>query len=182
MRILVVSDTHMFNDIFAGITAHWKDKVDLMIHCGDSSLEVDDPLLEGYLVVKGNHDDADFPKYLVKDKIFITHGQYYHVYTDYTSLLDDVKKYGCKVCLHGHTHVPCHFIKEGIHIINPGCVMINRGSYCYGTYAILDIDDESIDVHYYHNEEHYICDDIVQPEGVKTIEEFKELLRKYFAQ
>ena len=38
MRILVVSDSHMYNDILEDITKRWKNKVDLLVHCGDSSL------------------------------------------------------------------------------------------------------------------------------------------------
>ena len=42
MRILVVSDSHMYNDILEDITKKWKNKVDLLVHCGDSSLLPDD--------------------------------------------------------------------------------------------------------------------------------------------
>ena len=47
MRYLVVSDTHMYNDIFENITKHFYEHVDIMIHCGDSSLPCHDPLLKG---------------------------------------------------------------------------------------------------------------------------------------
>ena len=50
MRYLVVSDTHMYNDIFENITKHFYEQVDIMIHCGDSSLPCHDPLLKGYHV------------------------------------------------------------------------------------------------------------------------------------
>lgn len=180
MKVLIVSDTHMENDVFLEITRRWQDKVDLMIHCGDSSLPIDDPLLDGYLVVKGNHDDEPFPEVIIHNNIFLTHGQLYDVFFDYTDLIEDVKKNHCKICLHGHTHVPCHLIIDGIHVINPGCVMINRGPYCYGTYAIMDYNDDMLVVHYYHHTKHYICDDVVIPEGLKTLEEFKELLIKYY--
>ena len=45
MKMLVVSDSHMYNDILEHITNKWKNKVDLLVHCGDSSLLPDDPLL-----------------------------------------------------------------------------------------------------------------------------------------
>ena len=32
MRILVVSDSHMYNDILEDITKRWKNKVDLLVH------------------------------------------------------------------------------------------------------------------------------------------------------
>ena len=34
MKILVVSDSHMYNDILENITNKWKNKVDLLVHCG----------------------------------------------------------------------------------------------------------------------------------------------------
>ena len=52
MKMLVVSDSHMYNDILEHITNKWKNKVDLLVHCGDSSLLPDDPLLkDGTLTV-----------------------------------------------------------------------------------------------------------------------------------
>jgi predicted phosphodiesterase len=41
MKMLVVSDSHMYNDILEHITNKWKNKVDLLVHCGDSSREFD---------------------------------------------------------------------------------------------------------------------------------------------
>ena len=40
MKMLVVSDSHMYNDILENITNKWKNKVDLLVHCGDGSLTV----------------------------------------------------------------------------------------------------------------------------------------------
>ena len=66
MKMLVVSDSHMYNDILEHITNKWKNKVDLLVHCGDSSLLPDDPLLKDYdIVVHGNHDEEVFPHYVV---------------------------------------------------------------------------------------------------------------------
>ena len=74
MKILVVSDSHMYNDILEHITNKWKNKVDLLVHCGDSSLLPDDPLLKDYdIVVHGNHDEEVFSHYVVYKDIFVTH-------------------------------------------------------------------------------------------------------------
>ena len=60
MKMLVVSDSHMYNDILENITNKWKNKVDLLVHCGDSSLLPDNPLLKDYdIVVHGNHDEIE---------------------------------------------------------------------------------------------------------------------------
>ena len=59
MNILVVSDSHLFGNDLQRITKLYKNKVDFMIHCGDSSLTLEDPLIHQYdIVVKGNHDVA----------------------------------------------------------------------------------------------------------------------------
>lgn len=63
MKILVVSDSHLIGDDLQRVTHLYKEKVDLMIHCGDSSLPLNDPIIKKFdIVVKGNHDDAAFPK------------------------------------------------------------------------------------------------------------------------
>lgn len=88
MKMLVVSDSHMYNDILENITNKWKNKVDLLVHCGDSSLLPNDPLLKDYdIVVHGNHDEEVFPHYVVYKDIFVTHGNDYHVYTGYDELI-----------------------------------------------------------------------------------------------
>ncbi len=51
MKLLVVSDTHLQNDLFEQITMKYPD-MDFYIHCGDSSLERDNKLLKGYLYCK----------------------------------------------------------------------------------------------------------------------------------
>lgn len=177
MKILIVSDSHYDNETLENVTKRYKDKVDMMIHCGDSSLPINDPLLKDYLVVKGNHDDANFPFEIVKDHIFITHGQKYGVYYGYEALIEACKKHHCSFCFHGHTHVPTHQIIDGIHFINPGSLMINRGSYAYGTFALANIENQEIDVHFYHHTQYYQCDDVVLNEGLETLEEFKMLLK-----
>jgi hypothetical protein len=175
MKILVVSDSHLFNDYLQNINNKYKNTVDLMIHCGDSSLEKDNPLLKDYLVVKGNHDDENFPITIIKDHILITHGHKFDVYQTYDKLIQLCKENHCHICLHGHTHVPTHQVHEGIHFINPGSLMINRGSYGYGTYALLTI-DKDISVHFYNNETYEQCDEVLI-EGKELLEEFKTIIK-----
>ena len=113
MRILVVSDSHMYNDILDDITKRWKNKVDLLVHCGDSSLLPNDPLIKDYnIVVHGNHDEEVFPHYVVYEDIFVTHGNDYHVYSGYDELIEACKENKCHICFHGHTHVPTIQVRE----------------------------------------------------------------------
>jgi hypothetical protein len=179
MKLLIMSDSHMFNDQVIRITNKYKNKVDLMIHCGDSSLPKDSSILKPFdVIVKGNHDDEDFPQYVQLHNICITHGHIYHVYKSYEEMIELCQKLNCHVCFHGHTHVPTHQVHQGIHFVNPGSIMLNRGNYGFGTYAIANVDDQHFDVHFYHYETDQLCDDIVLEEGLELLEEFKNLIKQ----
>lgn len=178
MKILVVSDSHLFGDDLKRVTFIYKNQVDLMIHCGDSSLPIDDPLIKEYdIVVKGNHDNAPYPHFMTYQDICVTHGQYYGVYYGYDELIDLCQKHHCYICFHGHTHVPTYQIHQSIHFINPGSLMMNRGSYGYGTYAIVTILNDEIQVDYYHHHTDQIVDNNILDEGHDLLEEFKTLLK-----
>ena len=179
MKILVVSDTHLYNDTFHDITEHFKNQVDLMVHCGDASLKVGDPLIKDYIYVKGNHDFDDFPYTVIKDDILITHGHHYDVYAGYDELLKACKDNNCILCLHGHTHIPTHQVIDGIHFVNPGSTMINRGAYGYGTFAIIDKNGSDIDVHFLHHETYEECDDSILEDGLVMLEDFKQLVQEF---
>lgn len=178
MNILVVSDSHLFGNDLQRITKLYKNKVDFMIHCGDSSLTLEDPLIHQYdIVVKGNHDDAAFPKYRVYQDICVTHGHYYNVNYGYDDLIKLCQSHHCHLCLHGHTHVPTHQIHQGIHFINPGSLMMNRGSYGYGTYALVNYENNHTQVTYYHHQTDHPVDESILIEGLELLDEFKQLLK-----
>lgn len=177
MKILVLSDSHFFNDNLKRITTKYQNQVDLMIHCGDSSLSIDDSLLKPFhIVVKGNHDEDDFPHFVKYQNLCVTHGQYYHVYAGYEELIQLCQQQNCQICFHGHTHVPTHQIYNNIHFINPGSIMMNRGSYGYGTYAIVIYNDASLSIEFHNCETDEICDDTILEEGYELLEEFKKLV------
>lgn len=178
MKLLVISDSHMYNDKLLRVIDHWRDQVDLIIHCGDSSLPINDPLLKNIdIIVKGNHDIDPYPPYVVEQQICVTHGHLYHVYQGYEELIQLCQQNHCHICFHGHTHVPTHQIHQGIHFINPGCLMMNRGSYGYGTYAIVDIDHE-VQVQYFHHDTDELCSQAILDEGYELLEEFKNLIKE----
>ena len=179
MKILIVSDSHMYNNNLKKIIEIYKSKVDLMIHCGDSSLPQNDPLINNFdIVVKGNHDEADYPLFVKKEHICVTHGHKYQVYKGYQDLIELCKTIDCQICLHGHTHVPTVQNINGITFINPGSLMMNRGSYGYGTYAILTIEDNNLHTTFYNIETLQKCDSYILKEGLELLEEFKKLVIK----
>lgn len=181
MKLLVVSDTHMFNEIFESINQIHQD-IDIKIHCGDSSLKKDDPLLQGYYVVKGNHDLEDFDEVKIltlhDKKIMITHGSLFQVYAGDDALLSYMNEHDIDICFHGHTHVPCiHEYPNNKLIINPGSTMINRGSYGYGTYIIASLDDQ-LSIDFYHHQTHQKVDNKILIESEELLAEFKTIMKQ----
>lgn len=180
MKILVVSDSHLYEDYLKRVTDLYRDQVDFMIHCGDSSLPKDDPVIQKYdIYVKGNHDFDDFKHYDIYQDICVTHGHFYHVYSGYEELITLCQDNHCRVCFHGHTHVPTHQMIQGIHFINPGSLMMNRGSYGYGTYAIVEKNGEQVNVTYHHHQTDQICDSSILTEGLELLKEFQELVKRF---
>lgn len=178
MEILVISDSHLYGDDLIRVTEKYKNQVDMMIHCGDSSLPQNDPTIQLYdIIVKGNHDEEDFPIYQIYNDICVTHGHYFHVYSGYEEMIALCQKNHCKICFHGHTHVPTYQVHQGIHFINPGSLMMNRGSYAYGTYALVKYNDPFVEVQYYHHHNDTVCPLEILEEGKELLEEFKNIVK-----
>ena len=174
-QVLLISDTHRDDDTFAEIVRCYPD-AKLMIHAGDSCYQKDDEHLKNMLVVKGNHDFADFWEYIISPPFFICHGHTFHVYAGFNQMIAKAKQHDCSIIIHGHTHIAYDQVHEGIRIINPGSVLINRGSYGYGTYAIMDL--ESQEVRFYHHMTHEDVTHEVLEDGCKTLASFRKLLQE----
>ena len=181
-KILLISDTHLENRIFKNIVQRHFDS-DYFIHCGDSSLSFNDPLLQGFITVHGNHDEDprfDYDRFIKIEnrRIFITHGQLYKVYDSYDLLYEKALKMKCDLVFHGHTHIPTVEKKGSVLFINPGSGMFNRGSYGFGTYAIVTINKDQVEVHFYHHETHEQVDNIVLPDGKAMLSELRALQKR----
>ena len=152
MKILVLSDSHCFNENLKRIITKYKNQIDIFIHCGDSSLPIHGPLLTSFnIVVKGNHDIDNFPHYIKYHNICITHGHLYNVYAGYDELIQLCKKLDCHICFHGHTHVPRAERREGYVLLNPGSVSIPKegnpptyGIWEGGSFCVKDFDGNII--------------------------------------
>lgn len=175
-KILLVSDSHLNNEVLCRVTKKYQ-MLPLKFHCGDSNLSFGDPLLYPYYVVRGNHDTKEFPTFIVHFPYLIVHGHLEHVYITDSDLVSLAKKYNCTTVFHGHTHVPRDNYVDGIHLINPGSLLINRGSYGFGTYALFD--SESNEVTFHHDETDEVVNDIVLPDGIKVLTEFKNILKDF---
>ena len=177
MKILVISDSHLYENYLENVIKEFENQVDLLIHCGDSKKKKNNRLMQKFdIAVLGNHDEDDYPVYTTYQNILATHGHRFNVYKGYEKLIDLCHKKNCQFCFHGHTHVPTYQKHEGIIFINPGSLMMNRGSYGYGTFALVDITNNHFDIQFLHHETYQICDQTILEEGIKLLEEFKKLV------
>lgn len=178
LKILVCGDSHGDNEILNRLLARYP-QCDYYIFCGDSNLDIDDPLMQKFYSVKGNHDFADFPANLIiataYGKILVTHGHLWDVYYSYASLKEYMQENNIQICFHGHTHIPSYIEEDGFIFINPGSLMINRASYGFGTYALVDWGGR-IDARFYHYQTDKDVTSLVLKEGLKTLKEIKSLL------
>lgn len=141
-KVLFVSDSHGLTEEITKI----KDQVsvDLMIHCGDSELEIDAKELAGFVKVKGNCDfDSRLPnEQLIKVdniNIFLTHGHLHQVKSGLAKLSYRAKEMNARVIGFGHTHVAGAKKVEGQLFINPGSIRLPR-NIPNKTYAIMEWD------------------------------------------
>ncbi|WP_296241302.1 YfcE family phosphodiesterase [uncultured Faecalicoccus sp.] len=177
-KILLISDTHRFLDHLPRLVKKYRRSVDLMIHCGDSALPKNDPIMSQFdIAVRGNHDEEAYPAYVKYEHILVTHGHLYNVYDGYDELISLCQKEGCSLCFHGHTHVPTIKTIQGITFINPGSTMVNRGSYEFGTYAIVNLFND-IQTTFYRSDTDAICSDAILLEGLRQLELFKRWNQK----
>ena len=142
MRILVTSDTHRdFDALERVVLGHTEAQV--LIHLGDGAAEAEKIAQEfeklQVLQVRGNCDVKSkimLMKEVVLDgtKIFMTHGHLYGVKQYIYPIFREAKEKNAQVLLFGHTHQVFSAFKDGIHIMNPGSLRGENGSY-----GILDI-------------------------------------------
>ncbi len=149
-KVLIFSDTH----------GHMRDipyirdagEYDYLIYLGDGYDEVEswankNSLTERFFAVTGNCDFAPSvsrQKLLEIDsvKIFITHGDIYHVKSRYDYILQKAKEINADIAMFGHTHYADHQFIEGVHLFNPGSILPRGRDFCSVGY--LEIEDGKI--------------------------------------
>lgn len=143
MKILLVSDSHSHDELLKKIANKHND-CDLYIHCGDSQSSKEN--IYPFVSVRGNCDfySSDFSRNLVLisplGKIYVEHIPFF------LTNINELKKKGFVLYLHGHTHVKKDEIIDGIRIINPGSLAYPRDNS--KSYAIVTI-DKKISVEFY---------------------------------
>ncbi len=138
-RILILSDTHRNTSDIEKLMP-LAEECDLVVHLGDHSSDMRgfiDRLGGKLLQVDGNCDFTSTGRselFFEEEgvKIFACHGHRYGVKGGVDRLFERAKEAGANVALYGHTHRSDVSIKEGIKLINPGCLTrySSKKSYC----------------------------------------------------
>jgi len=153
--LLVISDSH--GSIAALTTVlNWAQSanagaLDAAVFLGDgcedlniASARTGFPL--SWHAVRGNGDYLfSIPDNMVLDlpsarKLFLSHGNRYHVREGYKTIAAAARNAGAEAALFGHTHVPYCATVDGIFLLNPGSISRPRDSAdC--TFAVLECPD-----------------------------------------
>ena len=143
MKVLVVSDTHGYNDTMFDVIKK-ESPFDLMIHCGD--LEgVYDRLRETVncrlQVVAGNNDyDSDMDRVKLIEignyRAILTHGHRYRLYSGLDPLFYLAAENHADYVFFGHTHVPMIHEEGPVTLINPGSLTYPRQPGRQPTYIV----------------------------------------------
>lgn len=149
MRILIISDTHGYEDNLKRVL-RMVGKPDHLLHLGD--IEGAEERIREMAgcpidVVAGNCDFfSRMPKVKFVElggyKIMMTHGHYYYVTVGTRDLVEEAKTNGCNVVMFGHTHKP--FLNEEdreLTVLNPGSLSFPRQEGRRPSYILMDIDE-----------------------------------------
>lgn len=141
-KVLFVSDSHGLTREITQV----KDQVnvDLMVHCGDSELELDAKQLDGFVKVRGNCDyDSRLPNEQTFEigslNFFVTHGHLHQVKLELTTLSYRAEELNARVIGFGHTHVAGAEKVGNQLFINPGSIRLPKRTQ-EKTYAIMEWD------------------------------------------
>lgn len=150
MKVLIVSDTHGYDDNLESVLQK-ETPIDAMIHCGD--IEGSEDYFEALLdcpvyMVRGNNDffsdlDGEMEFELAGRRIFLTHGHYYGVSMGPERILDEGLDRGVDIVMYGHTHRPILLQYPQIVVLNPGSLSFPRQEGRQPSYLIMEIDEKN---------------------------------------
>lgn len=149
MRVLIVSDTHGYEENLIRVLGEIKD-LDYMIHLGDSESgeqRIRELAPCPVYMVNGNCDYfSKLPNTAViklgGHRILITHGHYYYVSVGIRDLVEDAKANDCDIAMFGHTHRP--FLDQSdpeLTVLNPGSLSFPRQEGRRPSYMLMTIQE-----------------------------------------
>ena len=148
MKILVVSDTHSFNENLE-LVVQKIGTPDCLLHMGDA--ECSEEELQQITncpvhVVSGNCDFfCGHPRMKIVEleghKIMLTHGHYYYVAAGIRDLAAAAKENGCDIALFGHTHKPFEDQSDPtLTVLNPGSLSQPRQADHRPSYILMELE------------------------------------------
>lgn len=148
IKILVLSDSH--GDSFSIKEAVRREKpFDELIFCGDGIRDLESVRSKKAFIVNsvtGNVDRAegcsgDIDLILEFDKVraYISHGDYFSVKQTLAHIKNEALRRRADLVIFGHTH-------NQIFDTSEKCILLNPGSIRSGCYALVEIDNELIEV------------------------------------
>ena len=148
-RILIVSDTHRYNDNYLEVVKKFG-PFDMVVHCGDvegSEYTICQAAGCPVEMVMGNNDFfSDLPRenefYLGKYKVWLTHGHNYYVYMDNATIKKEARGRGADIVMYGHTHRPVVDIDGDVIAVNPGSITYPRQEGRRPSFIIMELDKE----------------------------------------
>ncbi|MCL2559242.1 MAG: YfcE family phosphodiesterase [Turicibacter sp.] len=163
IKIIIVSDNHIKKNGLISVVEKYTGEVDYFLHCGDSNLEHDDPVMVPFITVMGNTDfrqkyrDVEQVNLPNGEQIWINHGDRYQVRAGVDVLVEIATLFGGKpsIILYGHTHVMDVQMFEGRLVINPGSIELPRDGGIR-KYAKLEITKEAYQVTILNAEDHSV--------------------------
>ncbi|WP_087971830.1 metallophosphoesterase [Oceanobacillus rekensis] len=144
-KVLILSDSHGLTDELTVIKE--RHQLELMIHCGDSELEMDAKELVGFYKVAGNCDyDVRYPNEQTIEldgvTFYITHGHLHNVKQNLLGISHRAEEEKAQVICFGHTHI-AGAEQVGMQLlINPGSIRLPRNR-AEKTYAIMEWENPS---------------------------------------
>ena len=147
MKILIVSDTHRYNDNFEQVIEN-EGPVDMLIHCGDiegSEYYYEERVDCPVHMVAGNNDIfSDLPyeeEFMIGGhKVFLTHGHHCYVSLENKILVEEALSRGADIVMYGHIHRPIIDVRSDITVINPGSLTYPRQEGRLPSYIVMEVD------------------------------------------
>ncbi len=147
IRFVLCSDNHRLEKPLKDLLQIYRE-YDYFLHCGDS--EFPKYMMQNFVSVCGNNDYFDeYPlnKILTigNHRIYLTHGHLDFYLGKYEMLAVKAKKNGCDMVCFGHTHVPYDNTIDGVRLLNPGSIWLNRDG-SKPSYMLVELDGDEIAV------------------------------------
>jgi uncharacterized protein len=165
MKVLIISDSHGWEEQVEQIIDRHRNEVDYFIHCGDSELQPSAKALEGVHTVAGNCDLDSFPEEIIIElqgkRFYITHGHLYNVNYSLMNLMYRSEEVNADIVCYGHSHVPACEKVDDVLYINPGSIKMPR-RVTLGTYAIYSCHESEKEAVTYYDREGNALDNWIQ--------------------